>query len=864
MKKVLQILRGFAFAAAMTVAAQVSAAPAYTITPEDGAEVESLASVTIAYASDATVTITDESAIELMNYDNGNTYAYSVSINPRRPYQVVIQLNEAVTEEGTVGLFIPSGTFSVSGEESGEIDAAFTVKKAEVVEPEPEPEPEPVDPLQVIKMNPAPGVVASVGAWNLVISSEFALEDRTAKFTLTCSNPDVVIPTLKNRNSMSGAEIYLEDDAVLTQPGVYTLTVPAGRYSVGAESVKVLNPEMKFEYTIEESETPGSTIDPAFSMNPAPGTVSSVGAWNLTINGDFSLGDRTAKFTIECSNPNVSLPALKNRTTGTGVSLYFDGDAVLTEPGIYTLTVPAGRFLLGADETPNAESKFVYEIKSAADLDKLYQGSMKVDPAEGVVEEIEMFLVEFDSNVTLADKTKVSVTGPDGAVPTMADVTDNYLQVFITNDEYLLTAPGKYTLSLGEGAVEVDGKANPAVSFNFTIDGDEPVAPLPSYTVSPKPGTYKTIADGIEIAFSTEETITVDTKGISMSGPDGNLDIFVQTPNRMSQKIVVAQIDGNGEVIPFNTPGNYSLVIAARAINVGSTYNVEPIVLNYTIQSSQQEAWSGEFTADPADDSEVESLKQISITFEGATSVATSSTAGPNDFPALFDNDGKKITGAVGHINVNVLSLTLNQEVTTPGYYTLVIPAAYLSVNGQQLTEPLYVAYTIKEKEVDVEYSYEFEPASKILAPLCSITLTFSGEGLTEVTHNSFAWGNSAPKFTSAENNYCPNFTVSKLTNFTYRWINTYEFKTEGDYTFNVPAEYFTLTFADGTVVKNKAFSEVFSVKTSGVENVSVDRNASTDVYNAQGMLLIKAATAEQLNSLAPGLYIIGGKKVLK
>ncbi len=50
----------------------------------------------------------------------------------------------------------------------------------------------------------------------------------------------------------------------------------------------------------------------------------------------------------------------------------------------------------------------------------------------------------------------------------------------------------------------------------------------------------------------------------------------------------------------------------------------------------------------------------------------------------------------------------------------------------------------------------------------------------------------------------------------------------------------------------------------TAVESVGVDSDESSDVYSATGILLHKNATPEQINSLPAGLYIIGGKKILK
>lgn len=53
--------------------------------------------------------------------------------------------------------------------------------------------------------------------------------------------------------------------------------------------------------------------------------------------------------------------------------------------------------------------------------------------------------------------------------------------------------------------------------------------------------------------------------------------------------------------------------------------------------------------------------------------------------------------------------------------------------------------------------------------------------------------------------------------------------------------------------------------ESSGVDTVGTDTEpADNNVYNLQGILIIKNATAEQIKSLANGMYIINGKKVLR
>lgn len=73
---------------------------------------------------------------------------------------------------------------------------------------------------------------------------------------------------------------------------------------------------------------------------------------------------------------------------------------------------------------------------------------------------------------------------------------------------------------------------------------------------------------------------------------------------------------------------------------------------------------------------------------------------------------------------------------------------------------------------------------------------------------------------------------------------------------------------ADGkfnyTVDGNKAFDiSIYTEPEDGISNVNGEAAANTDVYNLQGILMIKNASKEQISNLPEGLYIVGDKKVI-
>lgn len=84
----------------------------------------------------------------------------------------------------------------------------------------------------------------------------------------------------------------------------------------------------------------------------------------------------------------------------------------------------------------------------------------------------------------------------------------------------------------------------------------------------------------------------------------------------------------------------------------------------------------------------------------------------------------------------------------------------------------------------------------------------------------------------------------------------------DGTYTLFIPQGYFAIG-QETTPLISSALEVEFAIGSGvGVETM-VATEGPADVYNAAGILLIRQADAEAIRSLAPGLYIIGGKKVM-
>lgn len=65
-------------------------------------------------------------------------------------------------------------------------------------------------------------------------------------------------------------------------------------------------------------------------------------------------------------------------------------------------------------------------------------------------------------------------------------------------------------------------------------------------------------------------------------------------------------------------------------------------------------------------------------------------------------------------------------------------------------------------------------------------------------------------------------------------------------------------------VVEITKDTEIVISEASGVENINLENVGNGNVYNMQGVLIIKNAKGEDINALPAGLYIINGKKVIR
>ncbi|MDE5929532.1 MAG: hypothetical protein K2H03_03525, partial [Muribaculaceae bacterium] len=84
-----------------------------------------------------------------------------------------------------------------------------------------------------------------------------------------------------------------------------------------------------------------------------------------------------------------------------------------------------------------------------------------------------------------------------------------------------------------------------------------------------------------------------------------------------------------------------------------------------------------------------------------------------------------------------------------------------------------------------------------------------------------------------------------------------------GDYTLEVPAESIVCVKDDNTQVMAAATAFYWSIRNSGAVSVGMDADDSYNVYDLNGVCIVKNGSVEDLDNLAKGVYIINGKKFI-
>ncbi|MBD5204661.1 MAG: Ig-like domain-containing protein [Bacteroidales bacterium] len=389
-----------------------------------------------------------------------------------------------------------------------------------------------------------------------------------------------------------------------------------------------------------------------------------------------------------------------DRTVFKHIQVSFEGESATT-PGEYTLTFPANFFKV-EDELNPEPITVTYTVKGGVWDDWTY--SFVDNVGTPVTTNPNGILIKNSEGKTItvanASLITISSSNPDATpISTSGTTWNNFAKAVWITFSNPLSDFGTYTVTIGEGALSIDGKENPELTA--TLEVDYP----PFYGPEFEPAEM-TDLDELPSTIIVKFPHANGTISVNGNGTVNGESLMLLGGNTNEVTIYSSWITGEGGALDGKLPKNgiYNFVIPASSISVNGVYNTSDIKFTYTLKVDNSDPLAvGTFT--PAWEN---------VTFESITEdiVLTFSTS---DNAQITIAEGAEIT--VNGVNVTEQVTAGEGKITfpqalfadVPDSYKFVInvPAGALVI-GENTNEDAFTAtYSITEPAGLMKVNYE-------------------------------------------------------------------------------------------------------------------------------------------------------------
>lgn len=560
-------------------------------------------------------------------------------------------------------------------------------------------------------------------------------------------------------------------------------------------------------------------------------------------------------------------------------------DPVFATPGSYVLNVPKKMFTVGEEfnSKNNAAANVPYTIKDNGPADAVYDyNAVTVNPADKAeVESLDTVLMYFaeGTEAGIESYDAVPLLNAAGEIAAYANFTPYYdpddwnaangIEIKFSSDErgnnkIKITTPGTYTLNVPKAKIRkgMTNSYNEAVTLTWTVKD-----PYGLILKSSDPANYAEIEslDKVSLVFDTENALAIDdTIEVMLVNNERANVAYAQFGAAEAGTVEVtftSDVEGSKPMSVTST-GNYTLRIPKGKVKDAVTGNMNAAInLGWIV--SREPAYSYTFTpsaVSPADKAEVESLKTIKLTF------ASWPALGADDSKAsLTDADGNVVAEgmiALDDNDFNAVNVILPEEITTPGTYSMVIAQGIIISNDSDTNRnpELSYSWTVKAAQAEPTFTFtptEVAPADKAeVKSIDKVVLTFaSAAKVAEGTEVSLT---SANGYLAATGTMTVDAVDSKLVNIVFP--KPVEDLDGAEYMITI--EKGMITEADDENNSNPELSYTWTIKTpNSISGIYFDNGVAGDVYNMQGVLVLRDATVSDLEKLDKGIYLVKGKK---
>jgi len=714
----------------------------------------------------------------------------------------------------------------------------------------------------------------SEGATQEVVVAKADITETTEDGGLTLAVP---VPAA----AKSGSNVVVTLDSLALASG-YTGSITA-TYNVPVEfSVTLLNPE----------STTWKTLDAGTILKVKPTHYSEIGYMR------YAIYDAASGECVKAFSENME----KDDATQTVFYEVF-GDYTLYENHTYNLIFDAWPSETDKRKIQNHIGTDTLTITGASEEFKFSTVKyVSIDPAmsdDYVIETTDqnVFTVTFDGKVTL-DETITALGAESGSTVAFQsiDAMDTDAET-VSGKTYSkvwkLTAPASFLeqsptfIGFSVKAYDKDGLlvegntgelAGSYLYFEYSCSVGAPDFTLtPAGTVYGKLSTFTaSCGEGISLSYlkkvasaelrNSAGEVVATVASAEQYIPDDEADNYSYNPTQM--KIVLSD-----EII--YPEGEYTLVFPYQYFSLGSDMTAAyskatsfKLTLANVPTTVTKDYDFAPVTVDPADNSTVEKLEAIKLTF--SEDVVVNTKVG-TPVMAYVGGDSGASTTYYGTVysdpqDTKSVYVEFDNAITTAGKYNVDIAMGVIG-NSEYGTSDfasgkcniqLSYTYTVESGTAKTDNVVSDPESGSTVSSLKKITLTWPDEETVgdNTTSNSI-------ELKDAEGNVVATASVEldwDILNIA-KLVLSKEITDAGTYTLSVPAESFT--FGEWGDRYSTAYTFTYTIEsTSGIAGIKADAQGRYNVYNVSGVRVKSTDNAAALKNLKPGLYIINDKKV--
>lgn len=558
----------------------------------------------------------------------------------------------------------------------------------------------------------------------------------------------------------------------------------------------------------------------------------------------------------------INLPAIKITFQYAPLSISAYGD--------YTATIPANSFSINGVGNDQFDVTFTVKdtrVFTPIDLD------CTATPAPGTYTDLNNFNVDinkYDENGNVKYVSKGVKQGAKGTIAMVGGESKEFdiitrststgsIRYGLKLDSYTIYENGTYIVTWPEGSFLLGDNTSSALytnkelKYEYIISNGTSMRP----NITPAPGTL-TALGGIEFEAPGDYLMAIPAGTVfTVTCPNGDVK---QLDADVSQNNMYIYLRGQDI---FYEPGEYTVEVPKKGITfIDSDSKTLPSIgfkLKYTVTGGSPGDLAYTLT-----DSEGEITDNIRNTYKlDYFYVTFDKDVTPTQFvrsKVVYPDGSVKYAASTSWSSANKRFMIFMNFPKEYGKYEITFPAAAACADGVFNKDITFTVNYLDQTQEELT-CYSTPQSGSTVTELQNMSVSLDPDKYTSAS--PYLGGITKTYFANDDDQEHPEMQYLHTSGDPLMLSITLDNKiTEpGDYTWSIPENSILAVKKDGTQVLNKPINFFWSVRTSdSVAESFSDDVTEFNVYDLNGVCILKNGSREELNSLGKGIYVINGK----